>query len=302
MAYRFKLSESLCDGVRRVASELLEKSMHVLTSTSVEQPVAVHEFRKNCKKLRGLLRLIRPKLGAIYELENSWYRDIARELSRARDAQVLVETVDKLRGGSRSPRTTAACDHLRQKLEHRRREVVQDRAALDKLLPRLAELVSSARDRMQAWPLEESGFGLIGPGLKQIYRKGRKAYQQSLNDLTDERLHDWRKRTKDHWYHTRLLRSAWPTVMRARAMELNKLGELLGEDHDLAVLQWTLQEETDLCRSEKDRERIIRKVTSRKQRLRRRAFRLGELMFAESPTALVTRLEAYWVAGVRFPT
>jgi len=82
--------------------------------------------------------------------------------------------------------------------------------------------------------------------------------------------------------------------MRARNKELDRLADLLGEEHDLAVLLETLQEQAHL--SNKDRERILRKVTSRKQRLRRQACRLGGLVFAESPTSLVTRLEAYWTA------
>jgi len=145
----------LCDGVRRVAAELLDHSCHVLTSSSVEQAEAVHEFRKNCKKMRGLLRLVRPALGSAYPQENSWYRDIARELSGARDAQVLVHTVDALHHDCSHQQARAALEKLREKLERQRLEATAGWIDLNKLLPQLAEQVDSARHRIPDWPLKE---------------------------------------------------------------------------------------------------------------------------------------------------
>ena len=48
----------------------------------------VHDVRKRCKKVRGLLRLVRPGLGPDYRRANADVRDAARELSSLRDAHV----------------------------------------------------------------------------------------------------------------------------------------------------------------------------------------------------------------------
>jgi hypothetical protein len=59
---------------------------------------AVHEARKDLKKLRAVLRLVRDDLGdAVYRSENVRFRDAGRMLSGARDAHVRVETLAALR-------------------------------------------------------------------------------------------------------------------------------------------------------------------------------------------------------------
>ena len=60
---------------------------------------AVHEARKSLKKVRAVLRLVRPVVGEKgYRRENTCFRDAGRPLSVARDAQILVQTVEQLIG------------------------------------------------------------------------------------------------------------------------------------------------------------------------------------------------------------
>ena len=41
---------------------------------------------------------------------------------------------------------------------------------------------------------------------------------------------------KELWYHARLLEEAWPRMLKAQANEAHNLSDVLGDDHDLAVL------------------------------------------------------------------
>ena len=57
----------------------------------------MHEARKDMKKLRALLRLVRGELGdRVYAFENTCFRDTARELSGVRDADVMLATLGDL--------------------------------------------------------------------------------------------------------------------------------------------------------------------------------------------------------------
>src|ERR1700736_4154262 len=59
---------------------------------------AVHELRKDLKRLRALLRLLRGSVGeATYDRANQILRDMGRPLTPIRDAEILMRTLGKVR-------------------------------------------------------------------------------------------------------------------------------------------------------------------------------------------------------------
>jgi CHAD domain-containing protein len=76
-------------------------------------------------------------------------------------------------------------------------------------------------------------------GIDRAYRRGRKGYKGASHASTEE-LHQWRKRAKDLWYHHRLIKDANPSVVAAYAKDAHQLSDLLGDDHDLAVVRATI--------------------------------------------------------------
>jgi CHAD domain-containing protein len=73
----------------------------------------VHDTRKALKRLRALLRLLEPELGARTRArEDNTLRQIGRSLSGARDAEVLLHTLDALI--ERHPRKLARRKDLRK--------------------------------------------------------------------------------------------------------------------------------------------------------------------------------------------
>ena len=107
-----------------------------------------------------------------------------------------------------------------------------------------------------------------------------------------ERFHDWRKRVKDHRYHLELLAGLWPRQIGSRRKEVKALGGMLGDEHDLWVLQARLASFAD------DGARVmIRSAEHRRAELRSAMRPLGQRVFAERPRALARRFEAYWRAA-----
>src|SRR5437667_374627 len=72
--------------------------------------------------------------------------------------------------------------------------------------------------------------------LARSYRKGRHAMAQAQSSVSTPDLHRWRKAVKDYWNLLRLGRKRLPRAVRSSAGDLAHLGELLGLDHDHAVL------------------------------------------------------------------
>jgi CHAD domain-containing protein len=275
--YRLDRDEPLPDELRRVARGRVDHALDELRGDTDSSPEeAVHEARKDMKKLRALLRLARAELGDyVFRFENATARDTARLLAGARDATVMLETLEGL--PVRHPQLRSALErHAAAAGEPRRDEAI---AALGGIGERIGE-----------WPLERDDFAAVKPGLRRIYRQGRRAMRKAEADPTVENLHEWRKREKDLWYHLRLLRDVRPKSMRAAADEADALADHLGDDHDLAVL-------LEFARERGFAEQIEDAVDERRAALQAQAFEAGGRLYAERPKDFARRLRNWWEGG-----
>ncbi len=289
MAFRLDPAESVPDGVRRIAREQLDQSIHRLTEGTDDRDGDVHSARKSMKCMRGLVRLVRPDLGPeVYRRENETYRDTARRLAGLRDATVLAATLDRVAGGVNGGAGGFA--PLRERLAARRGRAY-GAGERGPVLGACAEVLRQARGRVDDWPLRGAGWSGLGGGLLAVYRRGRREFGQASWRPSVESLHQWRKRVKYLWYHSRLLQPLWPAAMSAWRGELDRLGELLGDDHDLAVLAGVLREEGG-----PEGEQLLGPISQRRHELQEEARVLGMRVYAERPQELRRRLRGYWRA------
>ncbi len=295
MSFRLRRNESVDEGVRRIARQEIGSALAKIDDECLPLDRTVHEVRKHCKKLRGLLRLVRPGFEETYRQENAWFRDAAQDLSGVRDADVLIRTFDRLvscRPGQLDASTT---DSLRGALEQHRRVFGEQIGNLNERLDQFAHKLTEARERIADWRLERNGFDVIGAGVEAAYRRGRRTMKNAYADPTPENFHEWRKRAKDHWYHMRLLRGLWKQEMQTRRDAAESLSELLGDDHDLIVLREKLCGETIKLDGQKDRvAKILAMIDARRLELQATARPLGKRLYAEKPSELIDRLHAYW--------
>ena len=297
MTYRLRDEDAPSAGLRRSAQEELDDAMRHLTEGLDADPVvAVHEARKSVKKLRALLRLARRELGEeTYARENAALRDAGRRLSETRDADVLLQTFDGLADRAVGHLPQTALTRIRGALRGRRRRASP--ATLRRLAGAVAGELAVIRDRSAEWHLERDDWRLVARGLGRAYARGAAALPRTGSAPTVEELHDWRKRVKDLWYHTRLLKPIWPGVLEATAEEAHQLSELLGDDHDLAMLRERLT--TDPAFTEAlpaDLEPLIELIDARRAELLEQARLLGRRLYAEKPKAFERRMRRYWNA------
>ncbi len=112
-------------------------------------------------------------------------------------------------------------------------------------------------------------------------------------------LHEWRKRVKYLRHQMEALQPLQPTLLGAQATLLDELGELLGIDHDHAVLAETVMAHEEACRDERERWLLVALIYHRRHGLIAAAERLGAAAYAERPRVFVERIAAYWEAGRR---
>jgi len=288
MAFRFDARQPADEEVRRVVTDRLVQAEASLSSGT---PKGVHETRKRLKELRALLRLLHGALGKrAFASRNRRLRDLGRELSSLRDSAALVESWDKLGESDRKRFASPAMKRVRQRLQER----ADQQIAAASGHPELLEALTALREEVAGWKLAGKGFALFARGLEDNYKAGRQALKTARDKPTDDTLHDWRKRVKDHWYHTQLLAAAWPAEFKTRQKSLKRLSEYLGDDHDLAVMQQLLVDEPTLFGASNTRLAIGESLAQQRERLQEKAFSLGLRLYLDKPTALAERWRDLW--------
>jgi CHAD domain-containing protein len=270
--FRLREAESVSDGLVRIAVGQVDGAIEQLERGSEE---AIHDARKSFKRLRAVIRLARDQLGdEIYRGENRELRDLGRRLSGARDSQVLLETLDEV--------TDTQPSGLRGSLvaEH---EMAKRDGIPEGVVPELHRL----RERIVAWPLEHDRPQSLSPGFRRIYRRGRRAYQRAADEPTTENLHELRKRTKDVWYCSQILRPAAPERMKRLSRDAHRLSDLIGQEHDLAILAQRIHE----MRGEPATRDLLEAIERRREKLLGESLPLGRRLFRKKPRKIARLLE-----------
>jgi CHAD domain-containing protein len=299
VAYRLNLDQPIDAAVAATLDERLAHAIEQLRETAPEdRTTAIHDARKDLKKLRSLLRLIGPGVKRRERRrENTAFAEVGRSLSSARDADVMVEVVDDLteRAAGQVPEATFVA--LRQAL----RDAAQDiQGEVDEAtLAAAAAELEAARVRLAAWSMDKLRDAALIEGMARGYARGRAELAVAQEpDPSAEHLHEWRKRVKDLWYQQRLLRDAWPGVLRAQIDELDQLATLLGDDHDLFVLGELLRSgEGAAARVPADLDPLIATIDARRAGILVEARSLGSRVYAEKPEAFERRHAAYLAAA-----
>jgi CHAD domain-containing protein len=294
--YHLKLGEPVPVGIQRIVREEIEGAVRELIGRGEAcRDEAIHEARKNVKKIRGVLRLMRPELGEIYRRENTFFREVGRELSQFRDAGAMIEAFDALREKCRSELGRGRLPSIRRGLIARKKQA-EKQGGIEKVLNGMAVALSRSAKRVEAWPLTSVGFEAIAPGLQATFRSGRKALARARAHPAPENFHEWRKRVKDHWYHVRLLEPVWDSTMPAYERRLKDLETWLGEDHNLVVLHEKVMAEPGFYGREPDIGLFVKLVAKYRKELRGNALALGARIYDEKPSHFTRRVRRQWDA------
>ena len=301
MAYHLKACEPVPGEIRRIVREELESAADRLSGQSERnRDEAIHEARKSVKKIRAILRLVRPELGEVYGVENVGLRDLGRKLSDFRDAGAILETFGNLQEKYRAELGRLTLGPVRRQLLREKKEHART-ANIGPVLARTAVALRRAADRVKAWPLNQDGFNAIGAGFERMYRQGRKGLARAKKNPTDENCHEWRKAVKYHWYHIRLLERLWTDALEDYEKGLKNLETWLGDDHNLVVLRGRIQANPAAYGSAKTTGLALRLIRGYQQELRSDSLSLGGRVFAEKPEHFRHHMRGVWDASTSKP-
>ncbi len=293
MAYRLKTGEPVPEGVRRIVKEEVESATGLLRKESQDRDEAIHDARKSIKKVRGVLRIIRPELGRTFREENAHFRSVGRRLSRLRDAAALLEIFDQLARKFAGELASEDLTAIRRGLEGKKSKI-DSHVDTAQVIERAAATLEAAGARAEDWPLEKDGFKVLAAGLKLTYRDGRTALKRAEKHGTDVAFHDMRKRVKDHWYQLRLLEGVWNEQVKDREAKADRLGVLLGDDHNIVVLREALEKRPEHYGGESVTGAFLAVAARDQQALRAEALGLAHELYDGKPRVFVEDLSDLW--------
>lgn len=257
-------------------------------------PKAVHEARKTIKRLRALFSLIGDGIApGDLKRERQRLRDLAGSLAGARDAHVMSETARSLAEDGMPRGCRPVSEAVAALLEERRAAADSAMIGGDGRSP--LKGFEDLRDALDALSLAELRLEGVLSGLAKTYRAGRDLHGPVFaSGVHDEAFHDLRKQVQRHWRHLQLVSGAWPKALRPQIGLAHELGEMLGRDHDLAVLAAFVRDNAESIGSSKGREAYVSLIGKVQVRLRAHASVLAQRLYAEKPKALKTRVRVYW--------
>ena len=291
MSLELKKGESFCEGLQRIARKQIDGSLEWLAGQHQgSRDEAVHEVRKSLKKLRALLRVVRPVVGEeIYRAENVHLRDAGRLLAEIRDANILIETLAALTSECERPTEDLLAGvrgALEADLRAARTRVLEEQNALAGVAAALRE----SRERIGDWTDVPDRWRSLGKGLTDTYGRAKAAFRQAEGTPTVETFHEWRKQAKYLRYQSEMLLPIWPGRLEEMVAEMHQMTDLLGRDHDLAVLRQKL---FDAERSD-DQQVLVDCIDQQRAKLASSALMLGTQFFQNAPKQFVRHLKGYW--------
>lgn len=287
-AYELKQGEKLPRAIRRIAKKQVQRIICDLNSVRGNKAKHVHQARKNLKKARAALRLVRDEVGdQVYHRDARHLRKVARALSQERDAQVQVQTVEKLVDELHGKLVREGLMKLHRVLKERLREALSQAGDSPK---KLESELRATRRHAKKWPVENLKWTDLACGIGQTYKRAAAALQAAERTHKPEDLHEWRKRAKDLWYQLRIVKPVDKRDIAGLAGQMKKLGQTLGDDHDLFMVgEASKTAELNL----RELEAVAELVLERRERLQKEAFQLGRRLFSQKPSEFIRRIERY---------
>lgn len=300
MALRLKPNERPGKQTKKIVRQQIKASLRDLEHGDLNREQLdemVHGVRKRLKKVRAVLRLVRGELGSkTFHRENDSVRESAHPLRDIRDAQALIETLDKLTHGDNDQLSVRACADLREILESRKQDLCRKFGTTEPSYKRVLRKLNQARGHSRHWKLEGLDWSALRQGLRDVYVAGSHAFELASANRTAENLHEWRKQVKCFWYQLQMLSPVWKNVRDDLGRELDVLSETLGEDHDLALLNQLVRTEADARGRDAELVDLTIVIDDRRNELERTALDLGRRVYSHRPKTLLKQIEGWWKA------
>jgi CHAD domain-containing protein len=289
VAFSLNSDESVGRGLRRVVRKQVKGAVDDLSHVSAE---SIHNARKSLKKVRAVLDLIGED-GKAGDAEKI-VRRAGRTLSPFRDGDAVIESAKTLCQRKRWALSDEECSALSAGLENEKKqsEQVADVPRISKQVRKDLGRAAKSIDRIK-W--KRVTFADFSDMLRRGYKDARRNMRRARKTGRADDFHSWRKSVKTLWYGLRLLEQRLPLGRQLK--QLRTLETLLGDDHNLVVLDLAVNRHRTSGAIEDLAPRLTRLAEERQSELRRKALTQGARAFSRRPKLFERRLDRLWTAS-----
>ena len=292
MPFRLRSTESVADGLRRIARAELSSISTRLESAAPPRRDTIHEIRKSVKKTDAILQVVVADGGRGFAKSAKRLHVIHARLSALRDADVVLETLRILRNRNPGILNQRCVGRLRRRLSSHKRSLMK--AARRKATwQRVSKSVRRIRRNAKHWNPRHRQFRSLAAGIRLAHQRGRTAMARARKSQRAGDFHDWRKQIKTLWYELRLLEGSGPRIRRD-VKALHRVEVWLGNEHDVVMLSEELSKDKSRGDISLDLDRIRLVGDSYRAELRAKALACTRGIFARTSRDYVDSVRREW--------
>lgn len=287
---------------RRIAGRRIDTAIAALKGDDVDPATGPHEARKSIKDLRALLRLVRPADEAFFRRENARYRDIAQSLAGVRAAAALVETVDRFIRDYPREAGAGGLDGIRQTLLAERNRLTAEEGDFCRLSAEAVAACEAGRAALDELDLPRrapESADLLAEGMARVATRANKARKRARKSGDAAQFHEMRKSVKQHWAHIRQLSTVWPEHRRRRVKAAKRLGNRLGELHDIAVMRDLIASDADRLGTPEEIALFEALMDRKEVELEKKSLKMARRLFKAKPPRLARRVRRNYIRIAR---
>lgn len=228
--------------IKPVLSGYIRESQSLLKISVIPGEIAVHDVRVNMKKLRAVLKLMTSQFDKNpYERDIHAFREVGRIMCLWRETSVHRKILKEIR--KEDPDIFVRLNG-NEKLATllKKSEPVQELSEEMKTgLEKINDMLRKAGYRMRFQSMNKFDPLILIKELEITYNKVSEIYLSSRNSAKPDKLHEFRKKTKDFLYQIYFFRPLNPSVIKSVEKSLFGMTQNLGKYNDLSQLVNSLE-------------------------------------------------------------
>ena len=228
--------------LHKYAVEQIESAIRALGCPTSKLAAGVHNTRKALRRAAAVLDLGRKRMGPSSTSIRSSLKEACRQLSPLRDADAMIDALDKQIEKQRSNSKIRALGRLRSKLSARRAELLRITLLEDPDLLGLRETLRLLRQELRLLPWKSIAVKDIHHALARSKRRALHAKMRAAHSKSHKARHQWRRLSRCLLHQLDAVewasRRCAPLGMKApsRKKLIDRIS-ILGSERDLQMLK-----------------------------------------------------------------